>query len=209
MGIVIRVELVSGRGTTFTPPPGRDLLVLNHHSFRQLALAIDLAFGRWDLAHLHAFTLPGRVRRLGFAFEADYDEDDDSKVRPGRLLKLDDRFSYEFDYGDGWIHDCHVEAVRVSEREALGDGSLPLPDLPLVTFGWGSLPDQYGRVGGDVDPYSETDEDRYPEGLEDVTTLLARATTTHGRHGPDQDAVAMLQAWIRLGRPPRSSEVDG
>jgi hypothetical protein len=208
VGIVIRVELVSGRGTEFTPSPGRNFLVSNHHTFRQLALAIDLAFGRWDLAHLHAFTLPGQERRLGFAFESDDGEEDDSRVRPGGILKRGDRFGYEFDYGDSWVHECSVEAIRVSEREARGDGSLPLPDLPLVTFGWGSLPDQYGRVGGGIDPYSETDEDRYPEGLEDVATLLARATTRHGRHGPDQDAIAMLRSWIRLGRPPRMSEVD-
>jgi hypothetical protein len=207
MGIVVRVELTSGRGNRFDPPPGRELLVFNHHSFRQLALAIDLAFGRWDLSHLHAFDVPGRDRRLGFAFEADDGEEDDSRVRPGRILKRGDTFRYEFDYGDSWIHDCTVTAVRVSERDMLGDGSLPLPDLPVVTFGWGSLPDQYGRSGAWSDDETETDDDAYPEDLEDVATLMARATTAHGRHR-DEDAIAMLQAWIRDGHPPRIRDLE-
>lgn len=63
-------------------------------------------------------------------------------------------------------------------------------------------------LGLNLDPYATTDEGGYPEGLEDVVTLMARATARYGRYGPDTDAIAMLQAWITLGRPPRISEID-
>ncbi len=53
----IRVELVSGRGVDLWPRPGRVFAAARSHSFGQLANAIDLAFARWDLAHLHMFTL--------------------------------------------------------------------------------------------------------------------------------------------------------
>ena len=53
----IRVELVSGRGTDFWPRPGREFAAAQSHTFDQLATAIDLAFARWDLAHMRSFTL--------------------------------------------------------------------------------------------------------------------------------------------------------
>ena len=55
----IRVELVSGRGTDFWPRPGRIFAAARSHTFDQLATAIDLAFARWDLAHMHTFTQLG------------------------------------------------------------------------------------------------------------------------------------------------------
>jgi hypothetical protein len=46
-----------GHGADVWPRPGRILAAARTHSFAQLAQAIDLAFGRWDLAPLHMFTL--------------------------------------------------------------------------------------------------------------------------------------------------------
>ncbi|WP_205622923.1 hypothetical protein [Sciscionella marina] len=39
------------------PRPGRVFAAARSHSFAQLAEAVDAAFARWDLAHLHMFTL--------------------------------------------------------------------------------------------------------------------------------------------------------
>ena len=39
--------------------PGRVFAVGLSHSFGQLADAINAAFGRWDLSHLHEFELAG------------------------------------------------------------------------------------------------------------------------------------------------------
>lgn len=213
MGILIQVELVAGHGAEFDPPPGRQFLAARHHTFRQLAMAIDLAFGRWDLSHLHRFKLTDPERLLGFAFENEYDDvgpdiEDDSKLRPGRVLKKGQRFEYTFDLGDDWRHRCEVLATSQPEVEPDRDGTLPLPDLPLVTMAWGSLPDQYGRPGLGIDPYDGAD-DLYPEGLRDVATLWAEAMTARRHPAWDNgEAKAILLAWLRLGRPPRRSEVD-
>ena len=59
---IITVELLSGLGQTFIPPPGRDLLLPPSTTFEQLGLAIDRALGRWDLAHLREFTLADGTR---------------------------------------------------------------------------------------------------------------------------------------------------
>ncbi|MEU6511992.1 hypothetical protein [Streptomyces sp. NPDC046942] len=69
----IRVELISGHGADLWPRPGRVFAAARSHSFARFATAIDIAFGRWDLAHLHLFTLsdgtqvspPGLVGRRG------------------------------------------------------------------------------------------------------------------------------------------------
>jgi hypothetical protein len=57
----IRVELVGGRGVDLWPRPGRIFAAARSHSFRQLANAIDLAFARWDLAHMQMFTLADKT----------------------------------------------------------------------------------------------------------------------------------------------------
>jgi len=61
----IRVELEGGGGVVCDPRPGRVLIVGPGHSFEQLAEAIDVAFARWDLSHLHEFELPDG-RRIGY-----------------------------------------------------------------------------------------------------------------------------------------------
>ena len=53
----IRVDLLGGRGVACDPSPGRVFLVRPSHSFEQFAEAIDAAFARWDLSHLHTFEL--------------------------------------------------------------------------------------------------------------------------------------------------------
>jgi len=53
----LRVILRSKGGDDLVDPPGRDLLVSSEHTFAELANAIDRAFARWDLSHLHEFRL--------------------------------------------------------------------------------------------------------------------------------------------------------
>lgn len=56
-GFLVRVELLSGRGEQYQPPPGRVLLVPPDTTFEQLADAINTFLGRWDLGHLSRFEL--------------------------------------------------------------------------------------------------------------------------------------------------------
>ncbi|MBY5162113.1 UPF0158 family protein [Salsipaludibacter albus] len=144
--LMIRVELVGGRGEYWWPRPGREIVARRTSTFRELARAIDAAFGRWDLSHLHRFVLDDVVLvpldvwddpPRGAA-------DDTSRLS---ILELGQQFAYEFDMGDGWEHLCTVEPQRVDPWEVLGVE----PDRPTVAFGWGDLPDQYGRRFADDD----------------------------------------------------------
>lgn len=141
--LVITVELVGGGGRgPFWPRPGRTFVASRSHSFEQLAEAIDDAFGRWDLAHLHEFTLADGTC-IG-APDPDWDEGreviDARRTKLSRLA-LGEQFAYVFDLGDYWAHLCTVGPERADPVEAYG----VVPDRPAAVFGWGDLPDQYGR----------------------------------------------------------------
>lgn len=135
--MVVRIELVSGIGRDFDPPPGRDFLVSSQHTFRAFADAINSAFGRWELSHLHAFRIGDRT--IGTQVE-DLDFEDDQHTKLGEHAEGSD-FMYEFDFGDSWEHRCNVIDADVDPEELYGDH----PHQPVPIFGWGAIPDQHGR----------------------------------------------------------------
>ena len=138
----IRVELISGRGPDLSPRPGRIFAAARTHTFAQLATAIDDAFARWDRAHLHMFDLG---EHGGLVTDPYWDDPpDEARVDQAiRLSALDagQEFSYVFDLGDDWIHLCTVADQRIDPQDELGI----TPNRPMPYWGWGSIPDQYGR----------------------------------------------------------------
>ena len=142
----IQVELIEGRGERCWPRPGRVLAAAANHSFEQLARAIDDAFARWDHSHAHEFRLSDGSH-VGVP-DPDFDDEGeflDEKLTSLARLKPGDKFSYTFDFGDNWEHLCTVGHSAIDPVETLG----LVPDQPLPYFGWGALPDQYGRRWSD------------------------------------------------------------
>jgi hypothetical protein len=139
----IRVELVSGHGADLWPRPGRVFAAARSHSFAQFATAIDLAFGRWDLAHLHLFTLSEgtRVSPLDWWDGEAPDGTVDGHATKLSKLQAGEQFAYVFDMGDDWAHLCTVMDQRSERGGELGEA----PDRPVPYWGWGNLPDQYAR----------------------------------------------------------------
>ncbi len=148
----IRVELIEGRGVRYWPRPGRLFAAAKSHSYAQLATAIDDAFARWDRSHLHEFELTDGTR-IGIA---DPELDDEGVLDETRenlaLLETSQQFIYVFDFGDDWTHLCTVIDASIDPREALG----VIPNAPLPYFGWGNIPDQYGRAWAEEDAGSQT-----------------------------------------------------
>ncbi len=151
----IRVDLVEGGGRHFWPRPGRIFAAARTHTFDDLAMAIDDAFARWDRAHLHEFRLADGTR-IGQP-DDEWQEPgavlDDSKTKLSRLT-AGEQFVCVFDFGDGWHHLCTVDEERIDPLETLGI----VPHAQLPYFGWGEIPDQYGRRfdeddgGGEIPP---------------------------------------------------------
>jgi hypothetical protein len=139
----VTVELVEGAGYRFWPRPGRVFAAARTHSFAQLATAIDVSFGRWDLSHLWQFELAGNVFVAPEDPEWESGESDTVLNANSSLSRLAvaDVFVYQFDLGDSWLHICRVAEGRIDPQETLGDA----PPEPVAYDGWGILPDQYLR----------------------------------------------------------------
>jgi transcriptional regulator with XRE-family HTH domain len=166
----VRLELISGRGEEVHPPAGRQMVVSPRHTLAEFGHAIDVAFGRWDHAHMHCF----RFRWQGefLPAEGGWDAPTDSLTTTiGDLrLRQGDTFVYIFDLGDDHTHLGIVEHTRIDPAEVVGD----VPDRPVPIFGWGSIPDQYGR--------------RWAEDSDDETPAPSRER--------------LLQPYYRENRPP-------
>jgi hypothetical protein len=88
----------------------RRLLTRSDSSIAQVHEVLQIAFG-WEDMHLHRFEIRGReygVNRGGGAFF----DTDARKVLIGDLkLRRMERFAYEYDFGDSWMHDIRIEAT--------------------------------------------------------------------------------------------------
>jgi len=144
----IKVVLTSGLGFHPDQPPGRRMLVSPDHTLAEFAEAIDVAFARWDHSHLHLFDF-GDVGSFMLGGDDENEDVPDSSATRLRSIKLQpgNSFTYIYDLGDEWRHDCEVEASDVDPEEAYGRA----PEKPVPLWGWGTIPDQYGRLtdGGD------------------------------------------------------------
>ena len=142
----IRVELRSGRGLVLEHPPGRVMIASPRHSLAQLAESIDLAFARWDHSHLHAFELADGRRYMLGGSEFEPEVIDSTATTLGSLdLVRGSEFDYVFDLGDDWSHRCVLVSTDVDPVEEYGAP----PEGPVPIWGWGWIPDQYGRVSED------------------------------------------------------------
>ncbi|WP_166821418.1 UPF0158 family protein [Brevibacterium limosum] len=146
----IDVELLSGKGTAVWPRPGRTFAVGPAHTFADFADAINSAFARWDLAHLSVFTLAdGRVITDEFSAEEFSASEfgpvqetlDFTRVKVTREAKPGDEFRFTFDLGDNWTHRCVVSERKLDPNAMFDDP----PGRPAAIWGWGAMPDQYGR----------------------------------------------------------------
>jgi hypothetical protein len=144
----IQVELVGGAGIECHPRPGRIFVVGPGHTFLALAEAIDAAFARWDVAHLHAFELgDGRLLGLPDAHAVTTSDAerprwiDDRGLEVTREVDPGDEFAYTFDLADRWQHRCRALEGRIDPLTAYGTR----PHRPAIVWGWGWIPDQYGR----------------------------------------------------------------
>ena len=100
-----------------SPLVWRRLLLRSDNTVAQLHEALQIAFG-WDDQHLNRFEIRGReyaVYRDGGGMIGI----DARGVRlNGLSLRRLERFVYEYDFGDGWIHDLLLEAtLRVDPRK--------------------------------------------------------------------------------------------
>jgi hypothetical protein len=72
---------------------------------------------------------------------------DHAKLKVAKEVSPGEEFEYVFDLGDNWRHRCTVEAEKGDPLEEYGI----VPKMPAPIWGWGWIPDQYGRQAFDVE----------------------------------------------------------
>lgn len=114
--VVLRVSIAH-----VTPRVWREISVPDVYTLAQLHRVLQCAFS-WLDYHLHEFRV-GRQRFVPPVSELP--GKDTAAVTLGSLgLKRGSRFAYEYDYGDGWVHDIEVIATA---RESVRPGALLMP----------------------------------------------------------------------------------
>ena len=63
----------------------------------------------WTNSHLHAFRMDGALYGMQFD-DCPEDELDEAKFAVADVVGLNDRFIYEYDFGDSWDHEVVVGA---------------------------------------------------------------------------------------------------
>lgn len=96
------------------PPIWRRVLVPEQFTLSDLHKVIQEAFG-WEDYHLHAFEIHGVA--FGEPDPEGFTEYQSERKPLGKLgLKPRQKFRYEYDFGDSWIHEIAVEKVQVLEQ---------------------------------------------------------------------------------------------
>lgn len=105
------------------PAIWRRIQVLEKYTFWDLHVAIQDSMG-WLDYHLHAFRFGQRNSRPRWEIGIPDDEGFDTvKIRPGwevpiveHFGKVGTRCTYEYDFGDGWVHEIQLEGIMLAEQ---------------------------------------------------------------------------------------------
>ena len=101
-----------------TPPIWRRVLVPDSATLHDLHEIVQIAMG-WENSHLHDFVI--RRRRYALPSPDDWDTPiDEAQTRLADVVKPRSRFVYQYDFGDSWRHELHIE-------KAVDDDAHPAP----------------------------------------------------------------------------------
>jgi hypothetical protein len=102
------------------PPIWRKVLMPDNFTVGQLHEVLQITMG-WHSCHMHAFRVPRRgfgppLREFGSGLD---DAEDENMTFLGTvLLRQRQKLIYEYDFGDGWLHDVAVEKIVPFDPQA-------------------------------------------------------------------------------------------
>jgi hypothetical protein len=180
---------VSLRG--ISPMIWRRLLVSSTTTIAHLHAILQVAMG-WEDVHLHRFRVHGKdygiYREGGLCFA-----DDPAQVTLADLkLRAGERFIYEYDMGDGWLHDIVLEQVLPDD---------PRKTYPVCTAGAGDCPpEDCGGPGGYQDLIdARSSFAAYEEAREDLLLVAERILVWYeGGPRPTVDDLEFMDALDRM-----------
>ena len=86
----------------------RRLLVRSDSSIADLHYSLQLAFG-WSDAHLHRFPIHGKDYGVSHMGGTGFGDDPTKVLLSHFRFRLRERFVYEYDFGDLWVHEVRLE----------------------------------------------------------------------------------------------------
>lgn len=96
------------------PKIWRRILIDAERPLEDLHWAIQIGFG-WDDAHLYQFMKNGKFYEIPQPHDSDFGdsraEDASAFQIKNMLSKRGDHLVYEYDFGDGWLHEVVVESI--------------------------------------------------------------------------------------------------
>lgn len=130
----IRIELKDT-----VPIVWRELVVPETLTFYEFHHAIQISFG-WENYHLYSFDAKGQSYGNLDLLE-DVDTINDKSIFINQLLqKEQDTINYEYDFGDGWVHNIELKKIKPHTSKV---------NLPIVIDGAkASPPEDCGGVHG-------------------------------------------------------------
>ena len=178
-----------------SPLVGRRLLVRSDSSIAQLHEVLQIAFG-WEDMHLNRFAIRGREygisRDGGLMFSADA-----RKIRLCELsLRRLERFTYEYDFGDVWVHDIRNTSA-VSNWSASVTGRLST-QYTLQLVGTNGYVEPYNNAY--LQPYNGTTDAGGPSGSANDTVFGGTGNDFIGL-GNGNNYVERTRPQIRALRP--------
>lgn len=101
------------------PPIWRRILIPENITLYKLHQVLQIVMG-WDDYHLHIFTIKGQI--FGDPAQDEYGDLNTKSEKHYHLNKListeGEKFLYEYDFGDGWIHSIVLEKIQLADSEA-------------------------------------------------------------------------------------------
>ncbi len=144
------------------PPIWRQIHVPATIPLNVLHQVLQVVMG-WDNDHLHQF-IAGK-KRYGVPLPGDFDRvRDESQVRLYRILtKPRERLLYEYDFGDGWMHEIRLEEVLRPEQAL---------EHPMCIAGERACPpEDSGGIGGYYNLLEAAQDPAHPEHEESLEWL--------------------------------------
>lgn len=152
------------------PPVWRRILIPSDASFFDLHVAIQDAMGWFD-AHLHQFFIGSPYGRDSLCLSYPYPDvepldgtkDERHEKLSDHLKKEAQKVHYEYDFGDGWMHEVLLEKILPFD---------PKEDYPQLVKGANACPpENCGGIGGYYDLLEILKDPKHPEYQEYVEWL--------------------------------------
>ena len=174
-----------------TPLIWRRVLVRSDTSIAQMHAIVQTVMG-WEDLHLHQFIIHGKAygiyRDCGISFA---DNPHQVRLRDFKLRKSE-RFVYEYDMGDWWLHDIRLEQVLPLE---------PRKQYPICIEGDGDCPpEDCGGPGGFMELMQERSSWSELAQMQEDMSLIAQRLLDfyHGGPRPTYEDDEFMEAMERL-----------